>query len=326
MPSITKRGPYQYQARIRRRGYPTITKTFESKADAASWAREMESEMDRGVFISRAESEKTTLKEAFERYLREVTVTKKGAKREETRIKQWLQRDLAQRYLASIRGCDIASFRDARLKDVSANTVRLELAVLSHLFTIARKEWGMENLHNPVQNIRKPKPSPGRDRRFVDGEEAKLLAKATEPLRSIITLALETAMRRSEISGLCWEDVDFKARKVKLVETKNGDAREVPLSIKAIDVLKQFPRNITGTVFGEKEIIAEMISHEFPKLCQSLKIENLRFHDLRHEATTRLFERGLNIMEVRLITGHKTLVMLQRYTHLKAEDLAKKLN
>ena len=326
MPSITKRGPYQYQARIRRKGYPTVTKTFESKSDAATWAREMESEMDRGIFISRAESEKTTLKEAFERYAREVTVTKKGAKREKTRIKQWLERDLAQRFLASIRGSDIATFRDKRLKEVSANTVRLELAVLSHLFTIARKEWGMENLHNPVQNIRKPKPSKGRDRRLVGDEDTQLLNNASESLKSIIILAIETAMRRSEIASLCWENMDFKARKAKLIETKNGESREVPLSTKAIDVLKQFPRNITGAVFADKDTTAEMISHEFPKLCQSLKINDLRFHDLRHEATTRLFERGLNIMEVRLITGHKTLIMLQRYTHLKAEDLAKKLN
>lgn len=181
----------------------------------------------------------------------------------------------------------------------------------------------MESLRNPVSNVRKPKLPGGRERRLEKGEEDKLLEKARFPLNAMIILALETAMRQGEILSLHWENIDLKKRIAKLPDTKNGSERIIPLSNRALSVFNELPRQISGRVFPK--ISASLVSHNFSDLCEDAKIENLRFHDLRHEATSRLFEHGLDIMEVASITGHKTLHMLKRYTHLRAEDIAEKL-
>ena len=324
MASIARRGNLQWRARIRIKGYPVQTRTFETKTDAEAWAKITESEMVRGVFISQKEAENTTLAEALERYEREISSRKKGYGREKTRIKNWMGHDLAKRSLASIRGSDMAHYRDARIKSgYASNTVRLELAVLSHLFETARKEWGMEGLSNPVKSIRMPSPPEGRDRRLRTGELEKLLENTTEEMGRIIRFALETGMRRSEITGMTWESLDLKKRVVTLSETKNGTKRIVPLSQESIRILSGMPRRINGKVWG---VAPDTISQDFAQACHKSEIKGLTFHDLRHEATSRFFEKGLNPMQVSAITGHKTLQMLKRYTHLRAEDLAELLN
>jgi integrase len=324
MATFTRRGDGQWQVKIRRRGYPAITKTFSTKAKAEYWARSVESEMDGGTFVSRAEAETTTLKEALQRYLSEITPFKKGARQENDRIKVWMSHDLASRYLANLRSVDFAQYRDQKLAaGAGASTIRNHLNIISHLFTIARKEWGMESLQNPIQNIRMPKQPPGRERRLESHEESMLLHEAEYPLRHLIILALETGMRLGELLGMRWENINLKKSVVVLVETKNGERRVVPLSSKAKEVIISLPRHIEGWLFPG--LSSSNVSHRFADLCKRNKISGLRFHDLRHEATSRLFERGLDMMEVASITGHKTLHMLRRYTHLKAEDLARKL-
>ncbi len=324
MATLTKRGDGQWQAKVRRKGYPIVSRTLETKAKAERWARSIESEMDHGIFVSRAEAEATTLKEALQRYLNEVTPEKKGAKQESVRIKVWMEHELASRYLASFRGADFARYRDQKMADgSSASTIRNQLNIISHLFNIARKEWGMESLLNPVQNIRMPKLPVGRDRRLESDEEVRLLAVASYPMRELMIIAMETGMRLGEILSMSWKNTDLNKGTVVLEDTKNGERRVVPLSSRARETLAGMPHPITGEVFPR--LTNSAVSHRFALLCKKLAIENLRFHDLRHEATSRLFEKGLDMMEVASITGHKTLHMLKRYTHLKAEDLAKKL-
>ena len=156
MASISKRGRY-WRAQIVRRGYPPQYRTFDTRAEAEAWSRAMESEMDRGIFVSRVESEKTTLADALGRYEREISVGKAHPEQDYQRIRHWLRQDLAHYFLANLRGADFAKYRDDRLAiGRAANTVRLELALISHLFEIARKERGMEGLMNPLKNIRKP--------------------------------------------------------------------------------------------------------------------------------------------------------------------------
>ena len=314
-----------WRAIVKRKGFDRITRTFDTKSAAEAWARQIEGEMDRGIFVSRKEAENTTLSEALVRYEKEVSSAKKGFRREKTRISIWKNHPLAKRVLASIRGNDIASYRDDRLKaGYSANTVRLELAIISHLFEITRKEWGMEGLTNPVKSIRMPSPPAGRDRRLQPGELEKLLESSSEEMNQVIRFALETAMRRGELAGITWEMVDLKKRTVTLPETKNGQKRIVPLSSVAVAILKERlnARRIDGRVW---DIGLDAISQGFAKACRETGISGLHFHDLRHEATSRLFEKGFDTMEVRTITGHKTLQMLARYTHLRAEDLAERL-
>ena len=152
MATIRKRGNLQWQAIIRRSGWPHQSKVFSTKYEADRWARSVENEMDRGIFISRHEAESTTLFDALDRYSKEVSIKKKSYLRESTRIKMWQGTELATRYLATLRGADFAEFRDTRRDEGCAeNTVRLDLALISHLFTIARREWGMEGLTNPIK-------------------------------------------------------------------------------------------------------------------------------------------------------------------------------
>ncbi|AKS23646.1 integrase [Leptospirillum sp. Group II 'CF-1'] len=339
MASFQKRSG-SWRAIITKKGLPRQTRTFDSKAEAEAWATTVESEMVRGVFVSLKEAENTTLSEALDRYEREVTIHKKNQRSERLYAKTW-KAALGSRSLASINSSDIAKFRDERLKSVSPNMVRLELALLSHLFTIAIKEWGMSGLVNPVQQIRKPKLPRGRERRLIPGE-IDLIAAHSESsvLSDAVRFAVETAMRREEIAAMTWDRVDLKKRTVTLPETKNGEKRIVPLSPEALRILSSLPRRLDGKVWGvEPHSITRAFIRArsraraaYEKECEEKEIKpdpaflvDLTFHDLRHEATSCLFEKGLNPMQVAAITGHKTLQILKRYTHLKAEDLAELL-
>ena len=235
MATIRKRGEYSWEAQVRRRGHPTLTKTFVYRQNAEAWARLNESNMERGLFVSRAAAESTTLKEALDRYGREVTAKKRGAGKEGYVLKRFARSKLAPRSLATIRSIDVATWRDSRLEEVSGGTVRRELTVLSHVFSTAKREWGMEGLPNPVEGITKPKDNRPRDRRVTEDEiEAICRASHSPTLPAAFRLAIETSMRRSEIAGLCWADVDLARQVAHLDETKNGEARDVPLSRAAV--------------------------------------------------------------------------------------------
>lgn len=326
MASFRKRGRYQWQAQVRKKGHPPQSKTFETRADAEKWARAIEVEMDAGAFVSRAEAESTTLHDLLERYLEEVTPLKKGAEPETNRLRAMMRHPLARRFVAGIRGMDIARWRDERLRKVAPATVKRDLVLLGHVFEVARKEWGIY-MHNPVRDIRLPPSGRPRERRLLSGEDARLLeacGKARNPwLLPLVQLALETAMRQSELLRLRWEHIDLNCRTAYLPDTKNGEARTVPLSTTAVAVLRSLPRALHGDVFPG--VTREAVKRSYTRSIRRAGTEDLRFHDLRHEATTRLFEKGLNIMEVASITGHKDLRMLRRYTHLRAEELAVKL-
>ncbi|MBN6741694.1 site-specific integrase [Acidithiobacillus sp. MC6.1] len=321
-----------WQARVRKRGYPVQTKTFRTKADAERWARSIENEMDRGVFVQRTEAENTTLADLLDRYQKEVTSAKRGAAQESSHIKVIRQHPIAQRFVASIFPKDLAQYRDDRLKVVSPSTVNREFNILSHVFTVAQQDWGIPfPVGNPVQGTRRPKVDDKRDRRLVGDEEKRLLDAAqvaeredgSMPIAHIIQFALETAMRRGELAAMLWQHIDVKAKALLIPESKTGDSRRIPLSSRALAVLDAKPRHKSGYVWGN--IHQASISRAFARACKRAGIEDLRFHDLRHEATSRLFEKGLNPLQVAAITGHETLQMLKRYTHLRAEDLAKLL-
>jgi len=194
-----------------------------------------------------------------------------------------------------------------------------------------------------------PRTPPARDRRLSGEEADQLLAAAREyeksrgntgPIHAILRFALETAMRRGEIVAMHWDHVNLKTRVLLVPDSKTGEPRKVPLSSGAVKALQAPPRRLDSQVWG---ISADAVTKAFDRICVRARrayeetctktkdapdsnfLMGIRFHDLRHEATSRLFERGFNVMEVAAITGHKTLQMLKRYTHLRAEDLARKL-
>ena len=323
MAYFEKRGD-SWRAQVRRKGYPTLSATFDTKSEAQRWAVEIEGDMSRARFVDNREAQRTTLGEALKRYRREVSDLKKGAKQEGVRINKWIDRPLSQKSLAELTPSDFAAFRDQRLGEgASSATVRLELAVISHLYTIAAKEWHMEGVINPIKNLRMPKGSKARDRRPTSAELARILDKAAEihpEMPVIIELAADTAMRRSELVSLRRDQVRGKV--AFLEDTKNGDRRAVPLSSRAVELLKELPKRLDGRYFS---LSPQSVSNYFPRACRAAGVSGLRYHDLRHEATSRLFERGFSIMEVAAITGHKTLSMLQRYTHLSPHALAERL-
>lgn len=224
-----------HKALVRMKGWPTVSKTFRLKRDAIDWARRIEDEMVRGVYISRSGSERMTTEEALQRYLAEVTPTKKATtQRSEKITAQHLIGFLGKYSMAALSSELVASYRDHRLAvGKSKNTVRIELAMLSNLFTIAIQEWGLGLLQNPVSTIRKPSPGKGRDRRLTADEEKRLLDAVdhhSNPMLSwVVILAIETGMRQSEILNLRVPHVDLRSRVVRLSDTKNNSARTVPL-------------------------------------------------------------------------------------------------
>lgn len=274
------------------------------------------------------------MKEALDTYRAKVSILKKGYQQERYRIEQINRSFLADMVVREVTSVDIATYRDQRLQDLnpkthkplSPATVRLEMSLLSNFFDIARIEWGYCD-DNPVKKVRKPKPPPGRDRRLTPREDRLIMRYAhgygNPELYSIVVLALETAMRQGEILGLTWEHVNLKSRVAHLPATKNGSKRDVPLSIKARDALVRLGVKTSGRIFAYTK---EGLKSTWRFMMIKLKIEDLHFHDLRHEACSRFFELGtLDVMEVAAISGHKSLAMLKRYTHLKAQRLVRKL-
>jgi len=328
--AITKRiwkGNATYRVRAFHQGRCIISRTFDRLVDARRFEAKTKTHLAAGTYTDRSQADGMTLGDALDRYVNTISRHKKGRgyecdKSQAGIIKKY---SIARFPISKIRPADVAVFRDARSKDVAAKTVCLGLGLISHVFTIARQEWNMDFLTNPVTVTRKPLlHGTARERRLEDGEEALLLEACDAyggVIGNVVRLALETGMRRGEIAGIQWEDVDLERRVIHLYDTKNRDDRTVPLSSRATVLLNGMDRH-DGQVFA---ITDAAISHAFSRVCRRAGIENLRFHDLRHEATSRFFEKGLNPMQVAAITGHKTLQMLKRYTHLRAEDLAKML-
>lgn len=342
MATIVKTPAGSWKSVVRKTGWPQKSKTFRLKRDAIDWARRVEDEMVRGAFIDRDMSERILVCDALDRYLTEVSPTKRPSTAASDRVKARTVKQYLGKYsLAALTPETVSRFRDRRLQEgKSRSTVRLELALLSHLFTIAMREWRMGLVRNPVALVRKPSPPAGRNRRLGPSEENRLLAACdahSNPLLGwIVRVALHTGMRQGEILSLTRDQVDLRQRIVRLTETKNGSARTVPLNHAAATVLDQAIRNKvrpidTALIFfggpGRDRRRRPYCFH--PAWTGALRkagITGLRFHDLRHEAISRLVEAGLNDQEVAAISGHKSMQMLKRYTHLRAVDLVARLD
>jgi integrase len=256
-----------------------------------------------------------------------VTPTKRGAADENLRLKAMAQRPFARIRMSALTSSHLAAYRDERLKVVSGATVNRELSTLSHAIDTARREWEVYLPVNPCSLVRRPPQGRPRNRRLQGDEEQRLLGACRDArnawLVHFVALAIETGMRRSELLGLLWPNVDLERRIAFLPVTKNGESRGVPLSSRAVTILRGLPASSNGRVFGE--LTTDALKQSFKRAVRRAGIAGLRLHDLRHEATSRFFEKGLNVMEVASVTGHKTLQMLKRYTHLSVTDLATRL-
>ena len=305
----------KWQAQVRRANYPSQTKSFTLKKDAEEWARKIEIQIqqdDCGI----QQKNFPPFKEIILRYLEEVSKKKKGYQVERYHLQHIFKNSFVHKSINQIQPKIIASYRDSRLKTVKSSTVLREFNILQHIFSTAIKEWGYP-IANPFHLIRKPNGNFRRERRLTE-YEYNFLVKGNYPqqtLRYIIEFAIETAMRRGEILNIKAEHI--KGQTLLIPETKNGHPRTIPLTKRALYILEnaQLPFPYT----------ANALRLAWDRLKKRGNIKDLHMHDLRHEAISRFFEKGLSIPEVALISGHKDVRMLFRYTHLKAEDILRKL-
>lgn len=343
MASITKRESGTWQVKVRREGWPTQSKHFRTKAQAEAWARQIEAEMDQGAFVSREAAERTTLDDLADRFKKEFAPHHYRSKTYEHKIERLLER-LGEFSLAALTSDIVAAYRDERLQDldprykdpakaprVSGATVKSELDILAKMLDVARKEFGIPLVAgNPVHAIRKPSGGAARNRRLDDQEWTRLedaCKRSRNPwLHPALLLSVETAMRQGELLTLKRADVDEAQRTAYLRMTKNGEARAVPLTSRAIQIIKALPATTTGVVLP---VDKQALHSAFKTACRRAGIADFRWHDLRHEALSRFAERGdLSILELATISGHKSagsLKMLQVYVQLHASKLAQKL-
>ena len=313
----------KWQAIVRRKGQGSASKTFHIRRDAERWARDQEQRLDNGTF-GKLEPKEVTLAELLIRYRDTITVTKKGAPQEIRRIQRLLKDPLTSLAADQITSDRLASFRDKRLRD-GTRAASIDLILIGHCLKIAMNEWGLSLALNPADKVKRPAPPKARQRRLKAGEYIALEIAADKTknpyLWPLVVLAIETGMRRSELLGLTWDNINLKNRTAYLPDSKNGSSRTVPLSSKALALISDLNKT-QAYLFPVSD---NAIRLSWDKLKKRAKLNDLRFHDLRHEAISRFFERGLSVAEVALISGHKDPRMLMRYTHLKAEDVALKL-
>lgn len=344
MASFSQRKSGWWQAKIRRTGFPDISESFSTKVEAQIWARHIESGMDKGKFIQSDVANRTLFSELATRFENDFAPHHYRANGWVHKLAH-LVRHLGKYSLSGLNPERVAHYREARLSEpdlrykdaknaprVSGSTVKTELDLLSKVIDVAQKEFCIALPYgNPVASIRKPAQPRGRDYRLTSSEWNSLLVSCKRSqnhwMYAAVMLAVELAVRQGELRGLEWKDVDYRRRiailRVKAGANKTGEERAVPLSSTAIEILQSLPSS------GGELVIPlgkQTLYSSFKTACRRAGVPHYRWHDIRHEALSRLSERGnFSVIEIASISGHKTLQMLNRYTHLQAENLAAKL-
>ena len=314
MSSIRKRGN-KYQVQVRVQGQK-ITKSFNKLSHARRFSAYYENKILLGNHLQTL-NKNLSLKNLIGRYLQEITPLKKGKDREQQRLNRLLKEDLVNEKIYKLNTKDFIKFKNKRIKDGN-RTCRYDLSLLHHIYNTAVKQWCYPITHNPLSNIQKPNCNPPRERRLNDNELKYILNHnfKNNNMNNIIELAIETGMRKSEILSITKDDV--KDNHIFLAETKNGNSRKIPLTSKVREIINKskLPYSISSNA----------VRLSWSRMIKNAGIVDLHFHDLRHEAISRFFEKGLSIPEVSLISGHKDVRQLMRYTHLKINNLITKLN
>jgi integrase len=324
MATLRQRGG-RWQAIVRRRGHKALVRTFRTRAMAKEWATRKEDEIDRGTYRDATAAERMIVAELLARYQKEITPRKRSQRTERSQIRM-LKVSLGHLTVARLTPERIVEYADARLRDVIGETVRKEINLLSNALRLAQSLWQLKLPENAAatareilmatQSIRTGTP---RVRRVSGRELDKLYRHAPGVLPAMIEFAVETAMRRGELCAM--RRVDVSAGLLEIPAAKTG-ARTIPLSSRARELLRALPTRLDGLVWGLRP---DSVSQSFARACLKCGIVGLHFHDLRHEGTSRLFEKGLSIEEVALITGHSEWKSLKRYTHLSPRLVGEKL-
>ena len=323
MGCVRKRGK-SWNAQVRVSGWRSFTKSFSKKSDAVSWINELEHKLRSAPLPDVIIDTKVTLGELLLKYAEEISPTHKGCVPETCRLKSIARKWIGELDIRYLTKQHFIQYRDDRLKVVKGGSVGSELALIKRVLDTAIKKWGYGIPYNPIKDIEFPKGSTARTRRLVSDEKERLLTAASSQrnnyIASIIEFAIETGMRRSEILKLRWYDVDLDTGFASLYDTKNGEDRRVPLTRRCIEVLQTVPQT-DDRLFP---ISFTCLRLAWNRARKKAGITDLRFHDLRHEAVSRFFEMGMSVPEVALISGHKDVRQLFRYTHLNPQNVFKK--
>lgn len=325
----------KYQMVIRKRGHKPVSKTFTKKALAIRWASKIEGEMESGIFQDKRKATRTTISQVLDRFETEVLPTRRDGGVIEGSKVTVIRRRFGTLFLTALTADMIEDYVDERKQDnISNGTIVKDLAVIFDLYESANILWNLPCINPMIEARRRFKKKKSlvqndrRNRRLVDDEYHRLTTATSRDNAAtqsrLIIFAVETAMRREEITRMRWVDFNKKEQTLHIPEAKYGP-RTIPLTDLAVEVLNSLAIRIDGKVWGMKK---KSISRAFKRLVDRLSIKDLRFHDLRHEGCSRLFEApyNLTIPEVQLITGHGDWRSLQRYTQLKATDVGKKLS
>ncbi|NYT68273.1 tyrosine-type recombinase/integrase [Pusillimonas noertemannii] len=344
MAAIIKRNG-KYLVRVRVQGFPPLSKTFIERRSAQVWAVQTEDDIRRGVFEF-GKADIPTLGQALKKYRTKITPKKRGAKKEAYLIALLSGLDIAKKRMDQIQAVELARLRNDWLKALAPATVHRRMSVLAHVYTVAIKEWG-HSLANPFALVTKPKVSNQRSR-TVDWDELQfiLIHSPNSTLPRIAQAAWYSGARLGELAALQWPNVNLQAGTALLEETKNGDAREIPLPPAAVALLETIKpetepgERLTGSVFNTSSpsmskawaVAVKKARKAYEAQCAKRGVEarpgwleDVTFHDLRHAAISRLASLGLSTLELQAISGHKTVQMLSRYSHIKAGALASKL-
>jgi integrase len=330
---IAKDGKISFRVKVRLKNFPAQTATFQRLTDARKWAQQTEAALREGRHFKITEAKRHTLAQTIDRYVQKILSTQPKKKRNQLTQLQWWKETLGAYTLAEVTPALLAEQRDKLLEEKTKRkklrtpaTVNRYLAVLSHVFTVAIKEWQWIE-ENPLLKITKPKEPRGRVRFLSDEERQCLLesCKVSENkiLYMVVVLALSTGARRMELLGLHWKDVDLQRGVIILHETKNGERRVLTLSGHALELMKQHEkaRNLNcDLVFPGKNPKNPIdVRSTWETALKRANIANFRFHDLRHSTASYLAMNGASLAEISEVLGHKTLQMVKRYAHLSEE-------
>ncbi len=315
----------KWQVQVRRKGHKSMSKSFFYRKDAETWARTIERKLDNGCeIIDKSMLSTTSLADLLIKYRDTITIKKRRCNVETYSIDAFLRHKYSKLMLSEITPKTFASYRDERLKKVKPSTVAREFTIYKHAFQVAINEWDIPLGSNPLHKVKLPKYDDKRSRRLEAGELDTMIsyckAQQQPELLSVIILAIESGMRRGELLRLSKEHYNAEARTLLIPLTKSGHPRTIPLTSKAANIIDNV--RPTHKVYSKS---TEGFMSAWQMLIKKTGIVDLRFHDLRHEAISRFFEMGLSVPEVALISGHRDYRMLQRYTHLKPEQVALKL-
>ena len=323
MGNIRKRGN-SWTAQVRIAGWRSFTKTFKKKTDAIAWSAHLENKLRNAPVPAFVADTKVTLGDLVIRYAEEIAPSHKSSLPETYRLRAISRSWIGELDIRYLNKQQFAQYQKDRLEKVSVASVHAELSLIRRVLDTAIKHWGYDIVENVIKTMKYSKGSVSRTRRLEANEKNRILASAKSQrnnyICSVIEFAIETGMRRSEILKLKWHDINLETGFASLYDTKNGEDRKVPLTKRCIEVLNQLTRN-HEYVFP---ISATCLNQAWRRAVKKAEIKDLRFHDLRHEAVSRFFEMGMSVPEVALISGHKDLTQLFRYTHLNPENVFKK--